>query len=206
MLNRCSFALALLLLCGAASAEPSPRPAASVDDLRVPGEHRRLPPEVLERLRNRVRMPADGNRAAGRLARQRERAFDEAVKDPDGKGAEIATKLRDLREHSAELRRERRRSLHARWGQAATSAKAKAELALHGRRMAQIRRMQYLAVTERSGDERAQLLERLARLKDLERGRHERAMQALVAEDGPKDKDKDKDKPTASGSVKRSAP
>jgi hypothetical protein len=181
-LNRCSYAFALMLVCGLAHAEPSPRASSSVDDLRVRGEHRRLPPEVLDRLRKRVRTPADGNRAAGRLARQRERAFDEAVKDPDGKGAELAAKMQDLREHSAELRRERRRSLHARWGEAATSDKAKEELALHGSRMAKIRRMQFLAVTERKGDKRTALLERLARLKDLERGRHERAMQALASE------------------------
>ncbi|MDQ2644083.1 MAG: hypothetical protein M3020_09730 [Myxococcota bacterium] len=198
MLNRCSYAFAFMLVCGVAHAEPSPRASSSTDDLRVRGEHRRLPPEVLERLRKRVRTPADGNRAAGRLARQRERAFDEAVKDPDGKGAEIAAKMQDLREHSAELRRERRRSLHARWGEAATTEKAKQELALHGSRMAKIRRMQFLAVTERKGEKRTALLERLARLKDLERGRHERAMQALAAE-----------KPTgpaASAAAKGSAP
>jgi hypothetical protein len=182
VLNRYSFALALSLVCGAAQAEPPPHASSSADDLRVRGEHRRLPPEMMERLRNRVRSPADGTRASGRLARQRERAFDDAVKDPDGKGAEIAAKMQDLREHSAEVRRERRRAAHARWGQAALGPKAKEELAAHGRTMAKIRRMQFLAMTERTGEKRTALLERLARLKDLERGRHERAMQALVAD------------------------
>jgi hypothetical protein len=107
--------------------------------------------------------------------------------------------LQDLREHSAEVRRERRRSLHARWGEAALGPKAKEELTLHARRMAKIRRMQFLAVTERKGEKRTLLLERLARLKDLERGRHERAMQALVSGQEPA-------KTAASGSAKAGAP
>ncbi len=197
MLNRCSFALALSLLCGAAEAQPSPRAPSSSDDVRVRGEHRRLPPEMLERLRNRTRLSPD--RASGRAVRQRERAFDEAVKDPDGKGAEIAARMQDLRESSAEVRRERRRVLHARWGEAALDPKAKEELTVHARRMAKIRRMQFLAVTERQGEKRTLVLERLARLKDLERGRHERAMQALVG-------DKPVAKPAPSGSAKAELP
>jgi hypothetical protein len=199
VLKRHSFALALSLLCGAARAEPPPHGASSADDLRVRGEHRRLPPEMMERLRSRVRAPAEGNRASGRSARQRERAFDDAVKDPDGKGAEIAAKMQELREHSAEVRRERRRTAHARWGQAALDPKAKEELAVHGRRMAKIRRMQFLAMTERTGEKRSALLERLARLKDLERGRHERAMQAMVARQDPP-------KPAPSASAKVAGP
>jgi hypothetical protein len=201
VLNRCSFALALSLLCSAAQGQPSPRASSSADDIRVRGDHRRLPPEMLERLRNRVRMPADGSRASGRASRLRERAFDDAVKDPDGKGAEIAAKMQDLREHSAEVRRERRRTLHARWGGTALEPKAKEELALHARRMAKIRRMQFLAVTERKGEKRTLLLERLARLKDLERGRHERAMQALVGAQVPAP-----EQPAPSGSAKVAAP
>jgi hypothetical protein len=90
--------------------------------------------------------------------------------------------MRDLREHFDEIRRERRRLAHARWGASALEPKAKDELAVHGRRLAQLRRMQFLAMTERKGEDRKKLLERLARLKDLEQGRHERAMQSLVSE------------------------
>jgi len=181
MLIRCPLAIALLVFSGAADAAPpgaAPSAAASSGELRVRGEHRRLPPEMLERLR--TRLPAGGSRASGRAARLRERAFDEAVKDPDGKGAEISTRMQELRASFDEIRRERRRAAHARWGKTADSAAAKEELALHGRRMAKIRRMQFLAVTERQGEKRDALLERLARLRDLERGRHERAMQVLA--------------------------
>jgi hypothetical protein len=91
----------------------------------------------------------------------------------------VREKMKEMHEHADEMRRERRRALHARWGEAALSAAAKAELERHGRNLASIRRLQYLAVTERKGEQRAALLERLARARALERGRHERTMQAL---------------------------
>jgi hypothetical protein len=87
--------------------------------------------------------------------------------------------MKEMQEHAHEMRRERRRALHARWGETALSAAAKAELERHGRNLASIRRLQYLTVTERKGEQRAALLERLARARNLERGRHDRAMNAL---------------------------
>jgi hypothetical protein len=142
------------------------------------------PNDLLERLRKRVRLPAEGMRAEGRKARARERAFEAALKNPETAEEAVREKMKEMQEHSQEMRRERRRALHARWGAVAESAAGKAELERHGRTLARIRRLQFLAVTERSGEARATLLERLARAHDLERGRHERAMQALSEKRG----------------------
>jgi hypothetical protein len=141
--------------------------------------------EFLERLRNRVKLPADGPRAQGRLARQRERAFDFALKNPNTSPEDLRAKLKELQEHPDDMRRERRRHLHARWGATALDPRAKPELEQHARRMARIRRMQFVAATERTAEKRAELLERLSRLRDLERGRHERALQAIAAGKSP---------------------
>jgi hypothetical protein len=184
--------LPLLLLAGAAQADPPaqpsgswrgrnaglPRPPASDGVRRVfpgqPGD------QLVERLRGRVKLPADGPRAQGRQARARERAFDQLLKNPEATPEELRAKLKDMEEHRPEMRRERRRALAARWGKTASDARARPELELHARYMARIRRMQFLAATERSGEKRKALLERLSKLRDLERGRHERAMQALA--------------------------
>jgi hypothetical protein len=183
---------ALLLAATAAQAEPAPpasgafrgrsadapRPSGSDGVRRVfPGQ----PGDLIDRLRNRVKLPSDGPRARGRQARARERAFEQLLKNPDADPEEVRAKLKEMQEHQPELRRERRRALFARWGKTTADPRAKAELELHARRMARIRRMQVLASTERSGEKRTALLERLSRLRDLERGRHDRAMQAIAA-------------------------
>jgi hypothetical protein len=186
-------AVAACLLAGAAQADPPGRssgavherpprmtaPMSSADHPRriFPGE--RSPNAVLERLRQHGRLPAGGVRAEGRTARARERAFDAALRTPEVAEDKVREKMKEMHEHADEMRRERRRALHARWGETALSAAAKAELERHGRNLASIRRLQYLAVTERQGEARAALLERLARARDLERGRHERAMEGL---------------------------
>jgi hypothetical protein len=187
-------AVAACLLAGAAQAEPPARssgpfqerparsapPTSSAADAHrriLPGE--RGPNAVLDRLRQHGRLPASGVRAEGRTARARERAFDAALRTPEVSEDKVREKMKEMHEHADEMRRERRRALHARWGEAALSAAAKDELERHGRNLASIRRLQYLAVTERKGEQRAALLERLARARALERGRHERTMQAL---------------------------
>jgi hypothetical protein len=189
--------LALALVPAEAVAERAPahsgaHPGRSRDAAEATASARRIfpgspsaaPGDLVDRLRERARLPGSKLRSPARLSRARERAFDEALKDPESAATELPKKLQELNEHSDEIRRERRRTVHARWGATAIDARGKSELELHGRRMAQIRRMQFLAVTEREGEKRAQLLERLARLKDLERGRHERAMAVIATGKG----------------------
>ena len=186
-------AVAACLFAGAVQADPParssgawherPRTAAPMSS--TPGTPRRIfpgergPNSILDRLRQHGRLPASGVRAEGRTARARERAFDSALRTPEVAEDKVREKMKEMHEHADEMRRERRRALHARWGESALSAAGKAELERHGRNLASIRRLQYLAVTERRGEQRAALLERLARARDLERGRHERAMEAL---------------------------
>jgi hypothetical protein len=187
-------AVAACLLAGAAQAEPPakssgasherpPRSAAPRSSADAPrrifpaGE--RGPNAALDRLRQHGRLPANGVRTEGRTARARERAFDAALRSPEIAEDKVREKMKELQEHAEEMRRERRRALHARWGETALSAAGKAELERHGRNLASIRRLQYLVATERKGEERAALLERLTRLRNLERGRHDRAMNAL---------------------------
>jgi hypothetical protein len=186
-------AVAACLLAGAAQADPParssgtplegpPRGAAarsSAADAPRRTFPRERPNAMLERLRQHGRLPANGVRAEGRAARARERAFDAALRTPEGTEDDVREKMKEMQEHADEMRRERRRAIHARWGETALSAAAKAELERHGRNLASIRRLQYLAATERKGEERAALLERLARARNLERGRHDRAMNAL---------------------------
>ena len=187
-------AIAACLLAGAAMADPPAKSSGTLHE-RPPRSaapmssgadaHRRIfpgergPNAVLDRLRKHGRLPANGVRAEGRTARARERAFEAALRAPEVAEDEVREKMKEMHEHADEMRRERRRALHARWGETALSPAAKAELERHGRNLASIRRLQYLAVTERQGEQRAALLERLSRARNLERGRHDRAMNAL---------------------------
>lgn len=198
MLKQCAiWSVSLILSAGVVRAEPPPRssgpfrgrPAASAAPAPSAADGRRPifpglrgPDELAERLRGRTKAP-DGPRTKGRLARSRERAYEQTLRKPDATPEEIRQKLAELKEHSADLQRERRRSLHQRWGASAQKPEVKAELERHGRTLARLRRMQFLAATERQGEARAKLLERLGRLVNLERGRHERAMEALVGDE-----------------------
>jgi hypothetical protein len=130
-------------------------------------------------MRRRGGPQLDRARGRGRVARSRERAFDQALRGPEVNEPVLREKVQEMRDNADEMRRERRRAAFARWGELAVDPKAKPELERHGRTLARIRRLQFLAATERKGEARSVLLERLARARDLERGRHERAMEAL---------------------------
>jgi hypothetical protein len=109
-------------------------------------------------------------------------------------GAELWRKLHernpnlpDLKERLAkwhasreERQREHRRSLFSRWGARAHQPSSVAELRLHAQREARLTRLEEVAGTERSGEERQRLLDKLDKLREREKERHERAMQRLA--------------------------
>jgi hypothetical protein len=71
--------------------------------------------------------------------------------------------------------------LITRWGSSLSKPSATEELQLHARRLARLQRMEELVATERKGDERSKLLDKIDKLREHENQRHERAMQRLAS-------------------------
>jgi hypothetical protein len=93
--------------------------------------------------------------------------------------------LREARQKVRETRKDRREELRKavkdKWGgDLVKKPKVRAELALHAQRMAKINHMEFLA----KDNDKDQLLERIQKLRDKEKARHEKRMEALKAKGG----------------------
>lgn len=79
-----------------------------------------------------------------------------------------------------ERRQDRQKWLLSRWGQQARKPDVLSELRVHAQRLARLSRLEELAGTERTGEARQRLLERIDKLRERENQRHDRAMQRLT--------------------------
>ena len=100
-----------------------------------------------------------------------------AVKEARMKLGEARKQLQDNRE---ERRKNARAALRAKWGDLADKPAVKAELRLHAQRMAKLRMMKNVAD---DGDKK-NLEERVDKLIDKEKTRHQARMDALKAKNG----------------------
>lgn len=116
----------------------------------------------------------DGRKGDHAHAHEGHKGPGEALKHLHGPAAE---RWRKHVESRLERRQEHKKRLIARWGQALRRPDAVAELRHHAERMARLRRLRFLAETEREGKDQEKLLARIDKLIELEQARHERAMQ-----------------------------
>jgi hypothetical protein len=86
----------------------------------------------------------------------------------------------DRRRQSREAAQEHWGSSFVRWQDAAQSPPVRAELSQHAKRVARLERLRFLVATESKPADRARLAQKIARLVELEEGRHQRAMRALA--------------------------
>ena len=107
----------------------------------------------------------------------RDAGGDAAVKEARMKLGEARKQLQDNRE---ERRKNARAALRAKWGDLADKPAVKAELRLHAQRMAKLRMMKNVAD---DGDKK-NLEERVDKLIDKEKARHQARMDALKAKNG----------------------
>lgn len=100
-----------------------------------------------------------------------------AVKEARMKLGEARKQLQDNRE---ERRKSARAALRAKWGDLADKPAVKAELRLHAQRMAKLRMMKNVA----DDADKKNLEERVDKLIDKEKARHQARMDALKAKNG----------------------
>jgi hypothetical protein len=112
------------------------------------------------------------------------REVQESLRRMDMDADVLRQKLDALAAARPERQRVRRAALRAKWGKVLAHPTAREELTTHGRRMARLRRLQYLAATERQGQTRTKLLSRIDTLLSREQARHERAMKSLEENSG----------------------
>jgi hypothetical protein len=88
----------------------------------------------------------------------------------------------EWKESREKRREEQRQALIARWGAAVTKPTVADELRLHAKRLARLQRFEELIATEKQGDARTRMLDRVQKMREKEEQRHERAMQRLQNE------------------------
>jgi hypothetical protein len=100
-------------------------------------------------------------------------------KDGSLKKDELKKELEALKADRKQRREQHREALKARWGNSLAAPAVREELRHHERRMAHLNRMLLLAETERKGQAKDKLVERIEKLKSQEDERHERKMSQL---------------------------
>lgn len=173
--------IAASLIAGRVAAEPTPGPAAAGPPGSGHPRFRAPPDGTAPPLRHRFPQPpsaADsGPDGAARPPRSEMwRRWRESGHSP----AELKDSIEKWKATRGERQGERRRWLQTHWGPHAHAPDAVTELRLHAARMAKLARLEQLAETERSGDARQRLLDKIEKLRERENQRHERAMQRLT--------------------------
>jgi hypothetical protein len=206
-----SVLLALCAFAAPASAEPPPHPGPRADAPQKPerparphfplpgpsGSGRPAPPAfplplgsaVSPEQREKLRTRLEDLRARleeKRQDRERVRALLRDVDEGLQRGAVDREKLRQFWAARLERKREHQENVKRRWGATLDRPEARAELVKHAERMAKLRRLSYIAATERSGAEQRALLARIARLMKLEQDRHERELGKLAGTTTPR--------------------
>lgn len=131
----------------------------------------------------------DGGGPPGRAGGRHFRAMQDDLRErfraekPDKE--ELKKKIAEWHEARDDRRRDHRARLMSRWGKTLAKADVNDELRLHARRTARLARMEEVAATEKAGDARAKLLERIEKLRKAEDERHKRAMERLASGAAP---------------------
>jgi len=191
MLNRSPLpgrwrAFALALTLAAPAAADLPAPVAPASNRAAPASRpsaRPLPSGVRERLQvlkekrnERLRERKEQRQRIEQLSEDLERSLARA----DVNTKELKEKMDALMALRTERRREHRLALRTRFGSAVAEPTVRAELALHARRTARLKRLQFVAATERAGKKRSELLARVERLRTKENARHDETMRRLA--------------------------
>jgi hypothetical protein len=108
----------------------------------------------------------------------------ERFRDKKAKPEELKKKFEEWHASRDERRREHQHGLMAHWGPAVAKPDVMAELKTHARRLAWISRMEEIAATEKSGDDRQHRLDRLEKMREHENKRHDRVMQQATTSAG----------------------
>ena len=119
----------------------------------------------------------EAKKDAREVARDGGAADAAAVKEARMKLGEARKQLKDSRE---ERRTNARAALRAKWGPLADKPAVKAELRLHAQRMAKLRMMKNVA----DDADKKNLEERVDKMIDKEKARHDARMEALKAKNG----------------------
>lgn len=91
----------------------------------------------------------------------------------------------EWKESREKRREEQRKALIQRWGAAVAKPTVADELRLHAKRLARLQRFEELIATDKQGDARTRMLDRVQKMREQEDQRHERAMQRLANEASP---------------------
>jgi len=175
---RCCWQLACalsVLPLGVAQAEDGPEPRerpSRPESSAMPHARRERMHEQIDRLRAAV----EQRRHVGKLKAEIEHELGQETPNREL----LQKKLEELAESRAERRRTRQLSLAHELGPSAEKPEVRGELERHARAVARLERIKFLAATERSGDSRKQLLERVARLSELEERRYHQRVRALL--------------------------
>jgi hypothetical protein len=98
---------------------------------------------------------------------------------------ELARRWAELASSREERRVRHRAALVGQLGARLQDPAVRAELATHGKRLAELNRLQFLAANARSGEARDKLLARIQKLQSRELSRHQRALAKLTASPPP---------------------
>ena len=112
------------------------------------------------------------------------RELSDEVRDGKVKKEEIKDRLAKLHESLKDRKKAHQEAIKERWGDALAKPDAKEELRHHARRMAFLNRALLLAATERTGKDKDKLVDRIQKLIDKERERHEHAMDRIKSSPG----------------------
>lgn len=187
MTSRWSYALAMggaLLLAPVAvptlRAEPpvpppSAEPAPSASQRRPPHEHLR---EHAERW---LQPHHPGSPSALPSAWPAPSAFPSASAGALDVRLDLARKWAELAQTRLERRERHRAQLVSELGARLGEPAVRAELATHGKRLAELNRLQFLAANARSGEARDKLLARIQKLQQRELVRHQARLAKLTA-------------------------
>jgi hypothetical protein len=134
----------------------------------------------LDRLRERG---LEGRQRRERAAELR-KSIDEQIKSGNPHPDELKKQLEELKSLRDDRRYEQRAFIRRHWGRAMHKPDVREELERHARRLARLQRLEVVAATERTGDQRKKLIERIEKLRTQENERHEEVMKKLVPE-GP---------------------
>jgi hypothetical protein len=131
--------------------------------------------------RNRDGGPGGGERHDRHHFRGMWDDLHDGFRSPNTNKDELKKKLEEWRAARDDRRKEHRARLMSRHGSALGKPEVSAELRVHAQRMARLARMEEIAGTEKTGDDRQKLLDKIDKLRKQENDRHERAMDRLTA-------------------------
>jgi hypothetical protein len=134
--------------------------------------------ERMEQLQGRGQEMRERHERANKLSSEIAEQLRKGNPHPD----ELKKQLEELKGLRDERRHEQRAFLRQHWGSAIHKPDVKDELERHARRMARLQRLEVLAATERTGDQRKKFIDRIEKMREQENKRHEEAMKKLVPE------------------------